>query len=573
MPRHCLILLLLFCIYSSNALAQKGVGKIVFTADGVEEKCKVPVKTGDSLSIRLSFRRCLTDIQKQGYLEARIDSIHYGSKPPIGFGQRGNKYRWGAISTDSITQSWLANTGVNPGRISGSTLSPLQFAALNNRILHWHENNGYPFAKIRYDNAQRDNSLLSIVLNIEKGQLIVLDTLYIKGDAKISYRFLKTFLGFRKGQPYSEAIFSSYDTRMQSLGYLSIIRPSEVEFIPGKARIYTYVTNRKSNRFSFLLGFQSDGKGMSGIRLTGDLHLDLRNTFRNGERNSIKWQAPGERTQRLDMQTQWPYILGSNLGISGRFNLYRRDKTYISINPEMMLDFYFANGSSLGIGFEHRKSSAIASAAHSVYGDFNANFYRLSFSTGMLSDDIFHSKYFWAKTAMSVGVRNADSRMAAYGREKISVGEAEGAISFFYPIYGEFAVFHSRLQARWLFPMVDGNNDFRFLDNELYRIGGSQVLRGFNQESILTNGYSVAEIEVQYRLQQTINTSLFYDLGLVSHYSNGQIVTSFPFGVGVGVQLLTAGGILNISYALGEGFGQRLSLKDAKIHVGYLTHF
>jgi len=572
-PRHCLILLLLFYICLPNALAQKGVGKIVFTADGVEEKCKVPVKTGDSLSIRLSFRRCLTDIQKQGYLEARIDSIHYGSNPPIGFGQRGNKYRWGAISTDSITQSWLANTGVNTMSISGGTLSPFQFAALNNRILHWHENNGYPFATIKYDNAQWDNSLLSVVLNVEKGPLIVLDTLYIKGDAKISYRFLKTFLGFRMGRPYDEANFSSYDTRMQSLGYLSIIRPSEVEFIPGKARIYTYVTNRRSNRFSFLLGLQSEGKGISGVRLTGDLHLDLRNTFRNGERNSIKWQAPGERTQRLDMQTQWPYVLGTNLGISGRFNLYRRDTTYISINPEMMLDFYFTNGSRLGVGFEHRKSSAIATATHGGYGNFNANFYRLSFATGMLNEDIFHSKYFWAQTAMSVGVRNADAQMAVERREKISVGEAEGAISFFYPIYGEFAVFHSALQARWLFPMVDGNNDFRFLDNELYRIGGSQILRGFNQESILTNGYSVAAIEVQFRLQQTINTALFYDVGLVSHYGNGQRVVSYPFGAGVGVQLLTAGGILNISYALGEGFGQRLSLKDAKIHVGYLARF
>ena len=181
--------------------------------------------------------------------------------------------------------------------------------------------------------------------------------------------------------------------------------------------------------------------------MTGDLHLDLRNTFRNGERNSIKWQAPGERTQRLDMQTQWPYVLGTNLGISGRFNLYRRDTTYISINPEMMLDFYFTNGSRLGVGFEHRKSSAIATATHGGYGNFNANFYRLSFATGMLNEDIFHSKYFWAQTAMSVGVRNADAQMAVERREKYRWG-GRGGCHFFTPF--------TRVRRIPFSPVVDG---------------------------------------------------------------------------------------------------------------------
>ena len=62
------------------------------------------------------------------------------------------------------------------------------------------------------------------------------------------------------------------------------------------------------------------------------------------------------------------------------------------------------------------------------------------------------------------------------------------------------------------------------------------------------------------RLQQTINTALFYDVGLVSHYGNGQRVVSYPFGAGVG-HYDSRG--FNISMRLVR-FGQRLSLKDAK---------
>ncbi len=572
MQRYCHITFFVLLFIPLSVFSQGEGGRILFSDSSTDLKCKLSDGVKDSLAIQHYFQRCIFQLQSKGYLEARIDSISYESLPVIAFGYKGNLYQWATLSADSISKDLLSNSGINPKRITGKTLIPNQLSLFSDRILDHLDRSGYPFAQVSYVNTIIKNGLLSTCVSIEKGPLIRFDTLYVKGDANISNRFLRSYLGFVKEEPYSEKKIKSYDKKLQTLSFASVIRPTEVEFIPGKARVYTYITNQRSSRFSGLVGLQSEGVDGSKIKLTGDLNLILTNTFRNGERNAIKWQAPGEGTQRLNISTLWPYLFGSNFGINAKFLLYRRDTTYINTNPEVMIDFFLPNGNSLGLGFEYRSSSTLSSGT-SLIGDYSTSLYRISYTSGLTSDDIFPSKYFWTKASVSIGTRTADSSIDSNNESKQSVGEANGSVTFYYPIFADAIVLHMHSQTQLLFQVMKSDPQFRFLENELYRIGGYQVLRGFNQESILTNGYFVAGAELQFRLQKTLNFIVFYDKGLVSTYSLSGKIVSYPYGFGLGFQLATAAGILNLNYALGQGFGQKITLSDAKIHVGFIANF
>ncbi len=572
MSRNYRITLFILFFFPFVVFAQGEGGRILFSDSSTDLKCRLSIEVRDSLAIQQYYQRCIFQLQSKGYLEARIDSISYGSLPIIAYGYRGNLYQWATLSTDSISIVLLSKSGINPKRFSGKALRPHQLSLFSERILNHLDRSGYPFAQVSYNNISITNGLLSTSISIDKGPFIRFDTLYIKGDANISYRFIRSYLGFVKDDPYSEALTKNFDDKHRALGFVSVIRPTEVEFIPGKARVYTYITNQRSSRFSGLVGFQSGGVDDSKLKLTGDLNLILNNTFRNGERNTIKWQAPGEGTQRLNISTLWPYLLGTNFGINAQFLLYRRDTTYINIKPEVMIDFFFPKGNSLGLGFEYRSSSTLSSNSSSV-GDYKTSLYRISYTSGFASNDIFPSRYFWTNASMSIGTRGTDTENGINTKEKQSVGEANGSFTIYYPIYGNTIVLHLLSQSQLLFQILDSDPQFRFLDNELYRIGGYQVLRGFNQESILTDGYFVTGFELQFRLQKTLNFIVYYDKGIVSTYSTNRRIISYPYGLGLGFQLATAAGILNLNYALGEGFGQEVTLSDTKIHVGFTANF
>ena len=49
--------------------------------------------------------------------------------------------------------------------------------------------------------------------------------------------------------------------------------------------------------------------------------------------------------------------------------------------------------------------------------------------------------------------------------------------------------------------------------------------------------------------------------------------SDFPFGIGAGINFETKAGIFGLNYALGSQNNNPLSIKNAKIHFGYVNYF
>lgn len=568
-----LLYLFITISFSFSSFAQRGRGTIFFSDKSKPVNCQSFSTSFDSLNTTKYFTQCITRFHQKGFLEARIDSIDIDSLNPIAFGYLGQQYKWILASADSISQLWLTDAGINTSRLTRKPISPRSFVNISQNTLRHLEINGHPFASVLYANSNIDSSLVSTELKINPGPLITLDTLYIKGDAKLSKKFIQAHLGFYKGQLFNDLSIGKYDSKLRQLGFISIIRPTEVEFIPGKARIYTYITNKRASQFSGLIGFSSGQDDSPGIKFTGDINLRLINIFQQGEQNTIQWQALGEGTQRLNLLSSWSYISGSKIGLKSQFKLFRRDSTFININPKIAVDFFLSNGSSIGIGFDYRSSSTIAGNASSGLGDVSTSLYQLSYASGIKSEDLFPVSFFWGSTTLGIGTRKTSNNTDELLSKQFSIGELSSIVLGYYPLFNSNVIFHFQIQGEILKTLSSTEQDIIFYDNELYRIGGINTIRGFNQESILANAYGIGTAELQYRLKSLLNFYLFFDYSYVSYHFLSKPQSSWPFGTGFGFQLANAGGVLNLSYALGKGMGEEFGLRTAKVHVGYAVNF
>jgi hemolysin activation/secretion protein len=103
----------------------------------------------------------------------------------------------------------------------------------------------------------------------------------------------------------------------------------------------------------------------------------------------------------------------------------------------------------------------------------------------------------------------------------------------------------------------------------LFRLGGSQSIRGFDEESIYASSYLLTSAELRLSLDNATQWFVFFDKLMYKSF----IYTDNPWGIGVGAELNTGAGLFFISYALGSQFNQSLEFRNSKIHFGYRNRF
>jgi hemolysin activation/secretion protein len=118
--------------------------------------------------------------------------------------------------------------------------------------------------------------------------------------------------------------------------------------------------------------------------------------------------------------------------------------------------------------------------------------------------------------------------------------------------------------------ILSGKNIF---DNEAFRIGGFKTLRGFDEQSIITNAFSVQTIEFRYLIEQNSFINLFVDQAYISQTFVNLSENDFPLGIGAGITFQTKVGIASLNYALGKARNNPLNLQNGKIHFGIISYF
>ncbi len=563
--------LLLFILLVTHPLlnfSQTRSVNIVFSDFGKTQKCKI-FKI-DSISINNSLNKCLIELHNKGYLAARIDSVRFVSTDLRAWATLGTRYNWDVSSPNSTLNFWLKNSGQPYKRFKTKPVNSFDIAEVSEKLVLTLENNGYPFAKVATKVQQVDSSLLAINFTLQQGPYIYWDTIVVKGDARISHRFINRYVDFPKSKAYSEVFLNQINSKIAELPYLSSIRKAEVEFLSKTANLYLYITNRKANRFSGVIGVSSDKSSSSGIKFTGDLNLTLWNSFRNGEYILVKWAGLGEGTQNLNTIVRVPFIAASSIGFEVGFNMHKQDSSFLNINPRGAFTFKSFGGLITSLGVELKKSNTLITQNSATTRNYSTVLYSLSFQNGEGFANEFPQPGFFYNSSFAAGRQNY---IQSGTTKRRSLSNAHAQFSYTFPLVTEFLLVRIASTGQAMFELSKSAETVEFTENELYRLGGAENLRGFNQESILTDKFVIGTVELHLVAKQAASIFIFTDMARISQLTNSINTISWASGVGVGTLLNTRNGILNFNLAMGNGFGQKFSFRDSKVHIGYIAGF
>jgi hemolysin activation/secretion protein len=99
----------------------------------------------------------------------------------------------------------------------------------------------------------------------------------------------------------------------------------------------------------------------------------------------------------------------------------------------------------------------------------------------------------------------------------------------------------------------------------LYRFGGINSIRGFNENSLQGNFFSSLLSEYRYLVSSELYVHSILDYGYYSDATNSKRNNLFGFGFGFG--LLTKNGMLNMVYANGSAGNQQIQFSNSVVHL------
>jgi outer membrane translocation and assembly module TamA len=105
------------------------------------------------------------------------------------------------------------------------------------------------------------------------------------------------------------------------------------------------------------------------------------------------------------------------------------------------------------------------------------------------------------------------------------------------------------------------------------RIGGSRLLRGFDEQSIFASAYNITTFEYRMMILRNSYFFVFIDAAYVHRKFNNTIFQDFPFGFGAGITFETKIGIFGLTYALGQQKDKKVDFRSSKLHFGYVATF
>lgn len=561
-----------FLIFPLTLLSQNPELKVV--AAGYRDlpgKIRYEKHPADTQLCKKEIGHILNALYGMGYLEAAVDSIHKSATRWVVHLHTGMMYRWAEIRMSPEDKIFLAQGGIRTGEIPSEKLEYKELEDFMTKIVRYGENSGYPFIAATLDSIEVRVNNVSAKLRIDKGPLVKIDSLLVTGTAKITPVYMETHLGIKPGDPYDERRISAITLKLRELPFIRETKAAEVYFIGDRAKVRLYLEKKRASQADGIIGFLPDAANKRTL-ITGDVRLKLLNAFSRGELLDFSWRQLQVLTQDLKAAVNLPYLFQTPFCFDARFKLYKKDSSWIEINPVLGVEYKLSGKQSLR-GFVDRKELNLLST--SIYAqqpglpaaaDLRSLRYGLSFTLEDVDYRFNPRRGIQSVLTVKAGNKkilpNSAIGDAAYQGVDLetSVYETEFETRIFFPV-GKRAVFMNGYR----FAGILGDNIFQ---NELFRIGGTQSIRGFDEESIYSNMHGIATLEWRYLLERNSYLFLFGESGYYENYSVSMSQEGWLVGYGTGISFETRAGIFSLSYALGSQLPDGPDLRRGKIHFG-----
>jgi hypothetical protein len=319
--------------------------------------------------------------------------------------------------------------------------------------------------------------------------------------------------------------------------------------------LYVFVEKTKANNFDGFVGFTNDEN--SKLIFTGNVNVNLQNIVNTGEKLNLVWKSNGKNQKTFNLATELPFIFKSPIGVKAQLNIFKQDSTFQNTQTNLDIGYYFNYNTRVFLGYQNAESSDIQNSNSVQLNDFTNKFYTLQFE--FLQQDN-NSLLFPEKTNINfkTGTGSRESKFQTDNQFLIS-----GNFKHLLYLNPKNCI---ALQSQNFYL---GSN--QYLTNELFRFGGINSIRGFNENSLQANFFSSILTEYRYIAAQNLYFHTIIDYG---YYQDKTIQRSGGLlGLGIGVGIFTKNGLFRFMYSNGSSENQAIKLSNSIIQISLKTNF
>lgn len=424
-----------------------------------------------------------------------------------------------------------------------------------NRTLFQLEKKGYALSKLRLTNIKKNNSRLEAELLYTSEKKRQLNDIVINGYPKFPEGHKANIRRTYKNKIFNQDNLKKLHGDFEKFRFVKQTKYPEILFSKDSTKIYVYLEKNKANTFDGFIGFSNNEEGK--LIFNGYLDLVLNNILNTGETFKLYWKSDGNDQKTFNASIELPYVFKSPFGLKGQLNIFKQDSTFQNTKTAIDLGYFFNYNTRLYVGYQSTESSDIQNTNTTLISDYENSFLTTNFEFY----DFFPEDYFFpekTKIIVKAGTGSRDSKLQS---DKQFFINAELSHNIYLNRKNSFNI---KSQNFYL-----GSNSY--ITNELYRFGGINSIRGFNENSLQANTLGSILTEYRYLLAPSIYMHSIIDYGYFQDKtsdSKGNLL-----GLGFGFGLLTKNGIFNIVYANGSTGEQTIKLSNSIIHISFKTNF
>ena len=494
--------------------------------------------------------RILQQVKKRGFFTARIDSISKTNKELIAYLDLGKKINEIIIVTKKDNTNGIIDSGIDSIKIKTR-----EFSDLTNQLLEQIDRKGNSFSEITYVNPLLKNDTLFLEMKISNSSSRKIDKVITRGYEDFPKKFISKYFLIDKNTVFSKQKLNQVSALSNKLDFIKEKKAPEVLFKKDSTHLYLFLDKIGTSSFDGLVNFSSKENG-KGLLLNGNLDLKLNNTFNTGEKFEIIWNKVSDEKTDFKINSYVPYILNSKFSTTLEFYLYRQDSTFINTNFELKTDYLINQKSHASILYSSENSNYLLNISNNDLASYSNYFIGLGYELKKSSTSNLYKYKNGLNLNLTIGKRKTDT-------------ESINQLKFHFSAFANVQINNrGYLNIKNESGLLTSKN---YLLNELFRIGGANSIRGYNEQSIFTNGYSYSNIEFRYSLDTSSYLYSITDLGVYKENTTNKIKKLL--GIGAGYQFRINNNLVNLGYVISTNSSTNAKLNSSRLVVRWTSFF
>lgn len=517
-------------------------------------------------------------LRRDGHYYARLDSAVIDTaraRPTVRlYGRHGPRIEVGRLRIEGAEAVPAADLRRLMDTQEGEPLDPRRLEADLQALLDRYEAAGHPLAQIRIAETRLNDASpprLHVTLRIEEGPSLWLKDIEVPDDARTSPGLVARLAQLEVGAPLTNYDPEAIRAALRESPFFESVDTPKLTVAPdGGATLRVPVEEAAPGSFDLVLGYLPPDRTRSSRQLVGSGHLLLEHLFGGGRRFDLTLDRRPGRTSIFDLSISDPYIFGLPLRVTGAFRGEQRDSTYSE--RRFGLDAGYQFSGSVELSGSLSREVVQPGQAGTQLRDGRQRIPRgrtLFYGVGLRYEAVDRRVNPRRGLRMDVAVEQGQKertfrRITADGdttreRQSLRQERLRGTLRAFLPLAdrqvlvlgGNGAVLRSRDYDR----------------SDLFRFGGAESLRGYDEDRFLGNVTARALAEYRLQLDRRSYVYAFGDLGYVARPALGDAAATADWhpGYGLGLQLQTAIGRITTTYALNPEVS---TPADGRIHFG-----